>query len=140
MKILNICIPISNVFFKNIIDWWATTFFFGIAHFNINNVFFWIEINSISFLTIPIFFPNKQNVSHSWKSQLLYFASEKSSYYMIFYYNEMDKSDMCDLDCKKLQQILFVAGKLRRFFHQLNQSHKKRSSDNILWITISTYL
>ena len=27
---------------------------------------------------------------------------------------------MCDLDCKKLQQILFVAGKLRRFFHQLN--------------------
>ena len=38
----------------------------------------------------------------------------------LFYYNEMDKSDMCDLDCKKLQPILFVAGKLLRFFHQLN--------------------
>ena len=66
MKILNICIRISNVLLKKIIDWWATTFFFGIAHFNINNVFFWIGINSISFLAIPIFFPNKQNVSHKF--------------------------------------------------------------------------
>ena len=45
-------------FFLNIIDWWATTFFWH-CPFLIFNVFLWIGINSMSFLAIPIFLPKQ---------------------------------------------------------------------------------